>query len=231
MKTGSRLKTKALVVKKHVALLISHILLCFRYSVALQVSCDVDKRIIGMHIGCPGSWADSTVFKRMPHYKQPEGYFSPGEYILADSAYGLSRTCIPSYKAPAANRQDNKEFNYCVTKSRVRIEHCIGILKSRWSSLQGMRQQIRTKADMERLVQWVVVCCVLHNMLVCLGDTWEEMYLEREDEEGCNNEDGGTAALIDEHLGDGGAISFREALKKTTLETNYAHRVLPMRQK
>jgi hypothetical protein len=84
---------------------------------------------------------------------------------------------------------------------------------------------------MEKLVQWVVVCCVLHNMLARLGDAWEDICLEREGDEGCSNEDGGAAALINENLGDGGAISFREALKKTTLETNYARRVLPMRQK
>jgi hypothetical protein len=33
--------------------------LCFRYSVALHVICDVDKRIIEMHVGCTGSCADS----------------------------------------------------------------------------------------------------------------------------------------------------------------------------
>ncbi|KAI8605567.1 hypothetical protein EDD21DRAFT_289255, partial [Dissophora ornata] len=43
-----------------------------------KVVCDVDKRIIGMHIDCPGSWADSTVYKRMPQYKQPYRHFSPG---------------------------------------------------------------------------------------------------------------------------------------------------------
>ncbi|KAF9137785.1 hypothetical protein BGX30_009896 [Mortierella sp. GBA39] len=68
---------------------------------------------------------------QMPQYKQPHTRFSPGEYLLADSAYGLSTTMVPSYKIPAANRKENKEFNYCLTKSRVRNEHCIGILKSR----------------------------------------------------------------------------------------------------
>lgn len=196
----------------------------------MQVVCDVDKRIIALHVGCPGSCADSTVFKRMPPYKQPHLFFSPGEYLLADSAYQLSRTCIPSYKAPAANRQDNKEFNYCIAKSRVRNEHCIGVLKSRWSSLQEMKQQIRSAGDMQILIRWVTACCVLHNMLARLGDAWKEMYLEKDDEEGCNNgEDGGAAAPIGERLLDQDASNFRETLKKTTLETNSKRGVLPMR--
>jgi hypothetical protein len=113
-----------------------------RYSVAMQVICDIDKHIIAIHAGCPGSCADSTVFKLMPHYKQPHLFFSCSEYLLSDSAYGLSNTCIPTYKIPVANKKEIKEFNYCIAKSHERNEHCIGILKSCWSSLQEMRQQI-----------------------------------------------------------------------------------------
>jgi hypothetical protein len=136
----------------------------------MQVICDVDKRIIGYHIGYPGSCADSTVFKKMALFKTPESFLSPGEYLLADSAYAVSRTCIPAYKAPAANLQDNTDFNYCLAKSRVRVEHCIGILKSRWSSLREMRQQLRSKKEMNILTSWVAACCILHNMLAKLGD-------------------------------------------------------------
>ena len=190
----------------------------------MQVICDVDKRIIGVHIGCPGSCADSSVFKRMPHYKESHRFFSPGEYLLADSAYGLSNTCIPSYKSPAANRKDNKEFNYCIAKSRVRNEHCIGILKSRWGSLQEMRQQLRSREDMQSLIRWVVACCVLHNMLARLGDAWYDMYLEDD------SEDEAEVALNDAVQTDSTAFNFREALKKVTLETNYVRGILPIQQ-
>jgi hypothetical protein len=95
----------------------------------MQVICDVDKQIIGVHIGCPGSCVDSTVFKQMDVYKDPHD-FSPGESLLADSAYGLTTTCIPAYKAPAANLPENRDFNYCLTKSRVHNELCIGVLTS-----------------------------------------------------------------------------------------------------
>jgi len=51
-----------------------------RYSVSMQVVCD-DKRIIGMHAGCPGSCADSSVFKRMSVYCHPGEFFSKDEYM------------------------------------------------------------------------------------------------------------------------------------------------------
>jgi len=47
----------------------------------MQVVCDVDKRIIGMHVGCPGSCADSSVFKRMSVYRHPGEFFSKDEYM------------------------------------------------------------------------------------------------------------------------------------------------------
>jgi hypothetical protein len=177
----------------------------------------MDKRIIGMHVGCPGSCADSSIFKRMDVYKDPHDHFSPGEYLLADSAYGLTTTCIPAYKAPAANIPENKDFNFCLAKSRVRNEHCIGVLKSRWGSLREMRQQIRNIQDMRHFVEWVASCCVLHNMLAQLGDAWEEMYLEGEVLEGAEEEV--NAMPMD-------AKNFRDNLKKTTLETNRQRGIL-----
>jgi hypothetical protein len=60
-------------------------------------------------------------------------------------------------------------------------------------------------------------------MLARFGDVWEDIYLEREGE--------GAEVLINDNLSDDGAMCFRDVLRKTTLEANYAGRVLPMRQK
>lgn len=190
----------------------------YRYSVSMQVICDVDKRIISMHVGCPGSCADSSVFRRMGVYKYSIRHFSPGEYLLADSAYGLSNFCIPPYKVPAANIPANVAFNYCLAKSCVRNEHCIVILKGRWASLRELRQPLRDKNDMQILVNWVIACCVLHNMLAQIGDFWDEEYKEKE-----------VAEIHDEYVDEvnaTSAVTIRETLKKTTIETNIARGVL-----
>ena len=55
-----------------------------------------------------------------------------GQYLLADSAYGLTDTVIPTYKAPAAYEASKAEFNFRLAESRVRNEHTIGILKARF---------------------------------------------------------------------------------------------------
>ncbi|KAG0285477.1 hypothetical protein BGZ96_010277 [Linnemannia gamsii] len=88
-------------------------------------------------------------YKQLPQYQLPYACFSPGEYLFDDSSYGLSMTMVTLYKIPAANRKENKEFNYCLAKFHVRIERCIGVLKSRWNSLLEMRQQLRSPKDVQ----------------------------------------------------------------------------------
>ena len=110
----------------------------------------------------------------MEHYQDPEEYFSPGEYLLADAAYGVTKTCVPPYKLPASKRPDNASFNFYLACSRARNEHTIRILKGRWQSLKELRHRLRDDDNMENLCLWVVSCCVLHNILLDIGDRWTE---------------------------------------------------------
>lgn len=113
-----------------------------RYSVNAQVICDRDRRILALFTGMPGSCADASVFSRLQLSKSPEAFFSSGQYLLADSAYALTLTVIPSYKLPTASQQANADFNYCVAKARACNEHCIGVWKGRFSSVREIRVQV-----------------------------------------------------------------------------------------
>ena len=98
-----------------------------------------------------------------------------GQYLLADSAYALSMTCIPVYKAPAANIPVNTEFNYCIARSCVWNKHTIGILKGCWASLQHLRLALNNKKDMKQIIRWINASVILHNLLSQLGDAWDEL--------------------------------------------------------
>lgn len=173
--------------------------------------------VIAVHTGCPGSAVDSTVFKQMRHYQDPSTFFSPGEYLLADSAYGVSQYCVTSFKSPAAKHPDNAAFNYYLAHSRVRNEHCIGVLKGRWQSLKELRNRLQNDEGKERICRWVIACCVLHNIMVYFDDRWTEEPEERITVGEPNVDD------QDVTLGHTAGTAFRETLKKTTLETNRAH--------
>ena len=67
--------------------------------------------------------------------QQPQRYFNQNQFLLADSAYPSNQYVIPAYKGKELLVHDNVDFNYYLAQSRVRIEHAIGILKGRFSTL------------------------------------------------------------------------------------------------
>jgi hypothetical protein len=145
-------------------------------------------------------------------YRQPERHFSPGEYLLADSAYALSKHCVPAYKSPATNLSENRQFNFFLPSSQVHNEHCIGMLKNRWACLKEARQQLQSVKDMCTLIDWTVACCVLHNMLGDFGDAWDDYENDDPDKDLDPPHDPTLLTVATE--------TFRENLKKVTLETN-----------
>ena len=142
-----------------------------------------------------------------------------GQFLLADSAYALSTTCIPAYKAPAANIPVNTEFNYCIAKSRVRNEHTIGILKGRWALLQQLRLALHTPRDMRHIIRWVNACVTLHNMLAQLGDAWEEI----QQDEGLNGPQPLSPATPSDR-----AENLRGIVQEKCIRLNYANGTLPI---
>jgi hypothetical protein len=160
-----------------------------------QVICDCNKYITDFITGWPGSCADSFVFKKMKLHIQPAGFFDQGrssgfdafmgltdffecfcldQYLLANSAYKLTQTVVPAYKAPAAYQQANAEFNFHLAKSRVWNEHCIGILKNQFASLKEMRLHLHSNHHMDGYINWIYACMIFHYMLAKLSDSWED---------------------------------------------------------
>lgn len=101
---------------------------------------------------------------------------------MADSAYRVSNNCVSTYKGAAALLKRNTRFNLYVAQARVRNEHAIGILKSRFGSLREMRLRLDVKEDMEPYIDWIRCCVLLHNMLAQLGDAWDEEFADEIEE-------------------------------------------------
>lgn len=147
-----------------------------RYSVSAQVVCDDRRRIISFYSGWPGSCSDSTVYREMQlsNNREKRLFFSPEEYLIADSAYPADfthNTIVPSYKTSSLG-SEKEDFNKCVAHVRVVNEHTIGVLKGRWSSLRELRVQIRQNEDMNRVLLWLSDCVVLHNIMLLFDDDW-----------------------------------------------------------
>jgi hypothetical protein len=146
------------------------------YAMNVQLVCDDRRRIIYYTLGWPGSVSDSVAFGQSKLYQGASTSFSAGQYLLADAGYGGTWFMCTPYKHPQAALPHNKLYNELFSSARVTIEHVNGILKGRFSSLRGIRIQVKEVTDFKRINEWILVCLVLHNILLRLNDSWDEEY-------------------------------------------------------
>jgi hypothetical protein len=144
-----------------------------RYGLNTQIISDFNGRIRFLFAGYPASVHDSRCISYSNLARNQHRYFDDMEYILADSAYSLTNATITPFKQPLASMEPYSTFNHLHSSARVHVEHCIGRLKSRFQSLRGLRIQILDRDDHKRACQWIIACCVIHNMLIDV-DGWDD---------------------------------------------------------
>ncbi|MBW0499791.1 hypothetical protein O181_039506 [Austropuccinia psidii MF-1] len=143
---------------------------------SIQPVCNINKQFTALHVGCTGSLDNSNVYQHMKLAQTPQEFYKRDQYLLSNSAYASSPWVVPEFKGVLAQNEDSHSFNYCLAKSRVIIEHAIGIFKGKWLSLREMQNQMRDNHEIEYFVGWVVSCTILHNMLAQLSDEWFDLY-------------------------------------------------------
>lgn len=171
-----------------------------RYGISSMVVCTVDFRIIYTCTGAPASVHDTRVWRNSHLARNIEQYFAPHEYLLADSGYPLSPQCIIPYKKPHSRVPRNTKFNYYLSRLRIKVEHCIGILKGRFQSLRGFRFLLVKPRHNKDVVQWFDACVVLHNMLL-EDDAWNEC--STDDNDDIEEDEGGTIDVRDTSVSEG----------------------------
>ncbi len=157
-----------------------------RYSMNVQIVCNERREIIFYQVGYPGSCNDAYCFRNCDLSLNPQRYFETGEYLLADGGYVLNSRTLTPYKMPVG---DQNQFNYKISSARIIVEHVMGLLKVRWSSLRGMRVLIHQERDTKKANDWIVACLILHNMVMSFKDNWEENLEDEEFEDDDNAEE------------------------------------------
>jgi len=69
----------------------------------------------------------------------------------AIDGYALKYYICTPYRKPAALLPENEVFNVLFSTARVKIEHVNGILKARFTSLKGLRIQVKQLDDFVRV--------------------------------------------------------------------------------
>lgn len=139
--------------------------------------CDASYKFIFVDIGSPGADGDLNVFARtefgssilnddnslnFPPNTNIGGTQTPF-FFLGDDAFPLNRRLMKPYSrnrnAQLSNEQ--KVFNYRLSRARRTIENAFGILTMRWGCL---RTEFLCSPDKVKII--VGACCTLHNYLI-----------------------------------------------------------------
>jgi hypothetical protein len=140
-----------------------------KYAVVAMVVNDDKKRICYLNIGWPASVHDERVWSNTTIARKPDNYFSPGEYLLADSAFSNRHYLVPAYKKLGNQCEllkDQMVFSKALAAACVRSEHTIGIWKGRFPWLRSIPMRISNKQSMRRLIRYVRATAILHNFFV-----------------------------------------------------------------
>ncbi|XP_059187930.1 putative nuclease HARBI1 [Centropristis striata] len=97
--------------------------------------------------------------------------------LLGDPAYPLCNWIMKGYPEGGLS-EDQRHFNYCLSRARMVIECSFGRLKSRWRCLSKWLD-----VDIMNVPYVITACCVLHNMCEVQGDVCEDQDVFEDNQE------------------------------------------------
>jgi len=133
------------------------------------VVCDHTGRFTLVSTGYEGSMSDRQAYRKTPLYTNKEDYFGEDQYLLADIDYDVSTTMIAPYEDSTAS-DDDREFNSLHEEAQDTIIYSLGWLRLKWSSLQGLTMKIKKCYDIDRVLDWIMTCLILHNLCLTHPD-------------------------------------------------------------
>lgn len=152
-----------------------------QYTILIQGVCDHKKRFIDFFCGEPGSVHDARLLKKSSLYDRAVRGFLGNDFLLGDSAYPCMTWLIPPFRDNGNLNDNQKEFNYRLSSSRIVIENAFALLKGRFRRLKYFDND-----NILYIVNCVVCAAVFHN--ICLNyddeieDTCEISHSEVNDE-------------------------------------------------
>ena len=153
---------------------------------------DADYKFIWADVGAQGSTSDAQIFNHgplrnrlengtlglpdsepLPHDDRPIPYF-----LVGDDAF-LLRTWMMKPFSHRAMTNEERMFNYRLSRARRVVENSFGILAHRWSCMLGTMQQEPHRA---KIIVMTAMC--LHNLMRLRYSGQQNNDLGREDDAG-----------------------------------------------
>eukprot|EP01018_Ginkgo_biloba_P020532 Gb_33567 [translate_table: standard] len=152
------------------------------YSMVLQAIVDADMRFRDIITGWPGSLNDFRLLRNSGFFKLCEsGQRLNGtvkdlthgsqirEYIVGDMGYPLLPWLITPYQGKDLS-PSKLAFNAKHLATRMVAEHALARFKGTWRIVDG----VMWRPDKHKLPRIILVCCLLHNIIIDLGDELQQ---------------------------------------------------------
>ena len=155
------------------------------HSIIMQGMVNNRGLFLDVYVGWPGRvhdarvFANSSLFLRgqnktlLPNWEKRISNTDIPLVILGDPAYPLLDWLMKAFPDNGHLTQQQRKFNYRLSKARVVVEHAYGRLKGRWRCLLK-----RLDVNVHDVSELVSACCVLHNICEVHGDTFDQEWIE-----------------------------------------------------
>ncbi|KAL6265691.1 hypothetical protein P5V15_003038 [Pogonomyrmex californicus] len=152
------------------------------HSINVQVVCESRGLFTHCYAGHVGSVHDARVFRNSPvadFLQLPQIYFPNNSHIIGDAAYDIHPHVMVPFRDNGHLTNAQKNFNYCLSSTRMAIERAIGHLKVRFRILLDCLPL----TDVRKIPEFILACCVLHNICILQNDIIELMGIYRNEDE------------------------------------------------
>lgn len=185
-------------------------------SLVIQAVSDPWLRFLDIFVGPPGDKRDMALLSRSPLGEQLEG-FDHRYHLLSNLVYPPREYLVPPYGEKSSDDPETlakQEFDVHHGVTHAVVDDAVALLKRRFRQLS--RLEFFT---LEKMSDFVLACCVLHNFLINAGDaeldsTEEPTNAESDEEdkvEGCELACNEEEALLEE-LGELKRLALRKLL-------------------
>ena len=131
---------------------------------------DHERNIISVTLGFSGSASGTLVQQQADWARFPGEHSSLGELLLGDKGMHYTDRVVSPHRGRSGLTTSNKNFDWQLARLRVISEHTFGIVKGRWASLKKLRLSIGSEEDFLAAMEWILACCVLHNICNTVND-------------------------------------------------------------
>lgn len=150
-----------------------------------QGICDHKLKFTHCYAGEVGGNHDSTVLKRSEIWtfinEENVIKFPNDTHLLGDKAYPCLPELITPYRDNGFLTNEQKQFNFLLSRTRITIERTFGLLQNRFRCLKDCLNVRKS----EWISKYIIAICVLHNVCIDQNDllNFEEENNNNEEEE------------------------------------------------